>query len=187
MVTFTSNDKTLSVRHPSNWQSLSMASGGNMVEVVYKPVKNSEIRFSTDLEGSLLADISRSANNAMPDTSSLPPELSQKLGVPQEKRKTPLETLHESEAKAMGKMLEKYEEGKTTKTQLAGLEAIETDFTCKASDIFTKKDLVGKRLTALSNDRRINVMYYVPKESEEKLMPTIRDMIKSLHIGQQGG
>ncbi len=186
MITFVSSDKTLSVGHPANWQSQSIAAGGNMVEVTYHPLKNAEIRFSTDLEGSLMADISRSTS-AMPDTSNMPPELAQQLGGAMEKRKTPLETMHEAGARLPGKTLDSYREEKTSKVQLAGLEALCTDFTCQASDIFSKRELIGKRFTALSNDRRVTVLYYIPRDAEEKLGPTIREMIKSLRIGQQGG
>lgn len=186
LMTFTSNDKTLSVSHPENWKSQSMSIGGNSAEVTYRPTKNVMVRFGTDLQGSLMADISRSTN-AMPDTSNLPPELANQLGAGMTKRKTPLESVHEMDMAILAKEFEGYQEGKTTPTRLAGLEALQTDFTYQMSDLFTKRQVVGKRFTALSNDRRVTALYYMPKESEAKLLPVIQKMIRSLKIGQQGG
>jgi hypothetical protein len=186
LMTFTSMDKTLSVDHPANWQSQSMSVGGNSAEVTYQPTKNVMIRFGTDLQGSLMADIVRAPAPSM-DTSSLPPEMANQFGGVAEKRKTPLENLHEMESASFAKEFEGYQEGKTTHTRLAGLEALATDFTCQVTDLFTKRQLVGRRYTALSNERRVTATYYLPKESEEKLGPTLRKMVNSLRVGQQGG
>jgi hypothetical protein len=190
LMTFTSSDKTLAVSHPANWKSQSMSIGGNSAEVTYRPTKHVLVRFGTDLQGSLMADIARSTNSmagSMGDSSNLPPELTNQLGIRQTRSKTPLETVHEMEQGALKKELEQYQEGATTQTQLAGMEALATDFTCQKADLFTTRQLVGRRYTALSNERRVTAMYYMPKESEASLGPIIQKMVKTLHISQQGG
>jgi hypothetical protein len=189
LMTFTSSDKTLVVSHPANWMSQSMSIGGTSVEVTYRPTRDVMVRFGTDLQGSLMADISRATGSmgGSGDAGGLPPELTNQLGMRQERRKTPLETVHETQQAMLAKELEQYQEGATTHTQLAGMEALATDFSCQTTSLFTKRPLVGRRFTALSNDRRVTAIYYLPKESEANLGPTIQKMVKSLRISQQGG
>ncbi len=182
MVSFTTDDKTITVDHPSNWRAHSNSQHDVMTEVWFLPANNSELHVSTDFAGSLMGDIARSSNNMMDNLGSM-------LGNGQQievKKKSPLEQLHESYAGVMEKEFDDYQEGTTEKTTVSGMEALATSFTFKKPSIWGSREMVGKRFTALPNDRRVKITYYCQKDMQGKLEPTFQKMLATLRITQGG-
>src|SRR5579872_2240785 len=121
MTAYTTSDKSLTLSRPGNWPTHSTSLHDTNAQVIVEPARGVWFEISSDLKGSLMADMSR-APGAPIDTSSLPPGLASQL--PDVKQKTPLEKVHEMEGATLEKLFDGYQEGATKKTQLAGLEAL---------------------------------------------------------------
>lgn len=173
LVPFTTDDKVISVVYPSNWSKSQSSSQAVSTGVVFKS-GGGAVRFDADadLAGSLMGDIMKGPTAAI---SELPG--GEKLAA---KMKTPLEQLHESQGAIYKKKYDEYLDSATTKSQVAGAEALVTDFTFKDGSV----PMVGKRATALAGDRRLSVRCYCPREAESKIMPVMDQMIESLKMGQ---
>src|SRR5207237_292292 len=106
LTSFATDDKAIAIQHPGNWKPHNNSLHDVMSELWFVPAKNCELRVSTDLAGSLMADIVKSSQTMQDSISS---ELSQNSGAlpaglpglnlpDAPKRKSPLEQLHELEA-----------------------------------------------------------------------------------------
>lgn len=188
---FTTDDKVLAIEYPGNWQPRSNAISGQLSSIHFVPSRNVNFEVRADFAGSLMDDINKSTAGAAGglggmDTSSMPGDLGSQMREAEARRKSPLQAAHAQEQLPVAKALEGYAEQDPQDTHVGGLEALASSFTAHAPGVFKSVDLVGKRYTAIANDRRITLVYWCPHEEEEKLGPVFEQMIQSLHIGQGG-
>lgn len=185
MTTYTASDKSMVLSHPDNWKPQAFDLHSTTSRITFEPAKASWFEVNADLKGSLMADINRSTN-AQLDTTGMPPELAKQLGTLDGgvKKKTPLESAHETEGAELQTVFTGFQEGPITKTHLAGLEALSNEVTFQKRGVWGARYLTGTRMTALANDRRITLLYYCPKEFSGSLTPTFKKMADSLRLGQ---
>lgn len=196
LTSYSASDKSVALKHPSNWKSKSLSMHGVSASVRFEPAKDTVFELDTDLAGSLMADMSRSSDNAqenldstMQELARQNPELAKQLGnVGQPgKKKSPVEKLHEMGAGALEKDLKNYKEGAAVKTTLAGLEAVESDFTASGQGLWGPRPVSGKRLTALLSDRSVHLIYYGPADQMKTLGPVFQQMRESIQFGNGMG
>jgi hypothetical protein len=178
--TFTTSDKTITVSHPGNWKPLEGSIHAVKTKVQFEPTKNIRVVIETDLAGSLLGDISKASSNMLSNL----PGLGQQLTA---KQKTPLESVHELQAKELKEIYEGFQDGATAKTKVAGLEALVTDFTFQERGVWGNREMAGKRVSALASERRLTVVCHYPKEAQEPMAPVIAQMLGSLQVRPTGG
>ncbi len=174
--TYSTSDKAITLRCPGNWTPHETSLHAVLTELRFQPNETSQFSASADLQGSLMADIGR-GGGGMEGL----PGMGGTLPV---KRKSPLEKLHDQQGQSLEKQFDNYAEGETVKTQVSSVDAIITSFTYQEPAMFGKRDQVGKRVTALLNDRRLSVIYHCAKANQAALEPSFDAMIASLHVGQ---
>ena len=183
METYTTSDKTIQVSHPDNWKPLQTAAHDTVTKLKFEPSRFVRITIGTDLMGSLMGDISKSQNDQLSSLNAMP-------GMPQqsvEKQKSPLEKVHEASCAELSKNLDGYQAGETKPIQVAGQEALMTDYTFHEAGLWGPREMVGKRITALLTERRLTVDYRCLKESEGIITPVFMQMLESLRVNTTGG
>ncbi|MCS6863074.1 MAG: hypothetical protein NZT92_22440 [Abditibacteriales bacterium] len=178
--TFTTSDKTITVSHPGNWQPLEGSMHAVKTKVKFEPTKNVRVVIETDLAGSLIGDISKASSNMLSNL----PGIGQQLAA---KQKTPLETVHELQAKELKESYEGFQDGATTKAKVAGLEALVTDFTFQERGVWGRREMAGKRVSALASERRLSIVCHYSKDAQEQMAPVIAQMLSSLQVRPTGG
>lgn len=178
--TFTTSDKTITVSHPGNWEPLESSLHAVETKVRFEPVKNVRMVIKTDLKGSLVGDVSRASSNMMSNL----PGIGEQLAA---KQKTPLESVHELQAKELKETYEGFQDGTTTKAKVAGLEALVTDFTFQERGVWGSREMAGKRVSALASERRLTVVCHYPKDAQQQMSPVIAQMLGSLQVRPTGG
>lgn len=175
LTTYTASDKSMRVQYPGNWEVHQLGSSGVDSGVRFAGGAYTAIRFSTDLAGSLMADIDRSGSSGM--LGMLPGG-----GLGGAAQRSPLEKLHERKGQelAQSKGFPDYTEGQTRVQQIAGTEARVTDFTYTEPSLVGAQPMVGIRATALLGDRRLLIMAYCPRPQEKEIVPVFDKMIASL-------
>lgn len=215
LVGYVSDDKSLSLLHPSDWKPHSSSSQAISSRVYFEPDSATHFTVDTSLVGSLFGDMLRPTSNANPgaggdssggeanggDTSgggSSNAALSALQGMPGMpgagggggKQKSPLETIHDASLHAMAKSRSHYpdfEQGETRKMQIDGQEALATEFTFKQGDIMGRQEMVGTYITVLQKDREVDITATCSKDSQKNLKPVFDQMITSVRLGQAGG
>ncbi len=184
MKAYAAADKSLTFQYPGNWKPQEAASQGIASQVSFDPNATTHFAVISDLVGSLMGDVAKSAPplpvEGMPG---LPAGLT-------EKQKSPLETLHEMDVKLMGKNKTRYPEfeaGATQPSKVSGMDALVTDFTFKKGNVWGAKEMVGMRVTVLAPDRQITILGTCAKENEKAMMATFDQIIGSMHFGPTGG
>ncbi len=185
MVTYSTDDKTIVFKHPANWKPHSMSMHAVQTEAWIEPARNVNFHINSDLQGSIMADFARAGNNMASNFGSITGTGGSESSA-EEKRKSPLEQLHDMKGEKMSKNFPDYQEGITTKLTIGGLEAIETDFTYTRSTMFGKREMSGARFTALHSDRGIGLVYNFPKELQGQVEPVFKRIVKSLEFHQEG-
>jgi hypothetical protein len=173
---FVTRDKTITLMRPSNWKGKVEPGQAIRTEVRFTPSLTAQFVVSHDLMGSLLADISRASSGSGMLTNI--PGMEQAANAAQ---KTPLQAVHALQKTEVEVEFDAIKDGKEVPTQLAGLEAIRSDFTAEDGD------LVGRRYSALTNEGRVSLFCACSKEETKYIMPAFEKMIKSLKIGAKGG
>ena len=181
MKPYINSDKTISLERPANWKAHTLGLHGISFQVRFEPARNISIKFTTDLTGSLMADINRAAPSV--DLSGVPG-----MENTTEKKKSPLELAHQRQRTVLEKEFagQNFEESGSTPAQVAGLEAISSDFSFQESTLFGKTNMVGKRFTILGVDKELLIIYQCPKESQEQIVPVFDKMIATVQLGQGG-
>src|SRR5579884_294304 len=64
MVTYVSSDRVISVQHPANWKAVPNSAHDIETIVSFAPARGVLFSVTTDLQGSLLADISKAQGGA---------------------------------------------------------------------------------------------------------------------------
>jgi hypothetical protein len=200
MTGYTMSDKTLQMQHPANWKPRESSTNGVESSVRFVVDEYSGIRFGTDLTGSLQADIDKAGaaqlsnlgsiapngGSLTPDGASMTPN-GESVSLPA--GKSPLQKAHERKGQELeqSKDFENYREGETRSVQVAGQEALATDFTYTEHGMLGDKEEVGRRVTALLGESRLLILARCPKEHEAQLMPLFQQMIDSLKVSATGG
>lgn len=183
MKRYTTGDKSLRIEHPGNWPAHATSSHGLETEVEFKPGQNARMTVSADLTGSLTADLMKSTDASL---SSLPGM----EGPVTDRKKTPLEQLHDLQAAQLEKEKAEYpgfQDGEMKKVQVAGKEALITDFTCEAPGLLGSRPMVGRRVTLLSGDHHVAVVYVCLKEMRNIVLPVFDKMLSTLEVDPQTG
>jgi hypothetical protein len=182
---YTMSDKSLQMQRPANWKATELGSAGVESGVRFEGGPLTSIRISTDLTGSLMADIAKAGGGAVP---SLPGMEGLSAALPTGSQKSPLEKLHEEKGTKLAQDpgFDSYTEGKTRQEKIAGADALVTDFTYQEQGLFGNEPMVGERATALLGDRRLLVMARCPKKSGSKLLPLFEKIMDSVQPGQGG-
>ena len=187
--TFTTEDRSITVEHPANWKPRQLSMNSVLTQVEFEPSRSVHIVIKSDLQGSLMADMSKAAastGSGMTDAQgNLLPGMEQR----EQKQKTPLEKLHAAQGAAMETEYAErhYEEGETKPTKVGSVEALTTDFTFEESGLFGKKQMAGKRVTALGGERRLTIIATCPKEAVSSIGKAFDSIIESVEMGQPGG
>lgn len=170
---FANRDKTLSLKGPANWKGTTTSSQGIQTEIRFAPSMTAQFVISHDLMGSLMADIARSGSNMLEGM----PGMQSQANMT---RKTPLQAVHALQVKEMEMEYEGVKDGKETPVQLAGFEALRSDFTCEEGE------LVGQRYSALTGEGRLSLIFVCSKGETKYMMPTFEKMAQSLKVGGSG-
>jgi hypothetical protein len=191
MTAYAMSDKSMQMQHPANWQASESSQHGVGASVKFVVDDYSGIRFSTDLAGSLQADIDR-ANSIMmsnPDNSSADNPNPEANPAPRPPDKSPLQKAHERKGQELeqSKEFENYQEGETRSVRIAGQEALMTDFTYTEHGAMGDKPEAGVRATALLGESRLLILAHCTKEKAKQLMPIFQQMIDSLQVSPTGG
>lgn len=180
--TFTSSDKSITVSHPDNWQPHEMAANGMGTTVEFRPSVDVKIRIATDLQNSLLADMSKSPSG----TPALPGM--EGLGGAATAQKSPLDTVHAMQPKLTGMdKWDDYQEDKTTPMQISGQAALVTEFTYKKPGLFGSQEMWGERATALLSERALTVRITCPKAFAAQYRKTLDGLLASIQVNATGG
>ncbi len=186
MKRFTTGDQAIRILHPGNWKPYERGMHGVESELAFEPARSASLKIDIDLQGSLVADIARSADSQLTNLAGMVP------GGPAivEHRLSPTETMHAAQAIQMGRKISDYpdfKDGETTKEQIAGREAVVTDCTWSAPGLLGSRPVVGRRITLLSGDHHVSVVYGCLKEMEPIVLPVFKLMVDSLELDVQGG
>ena len=192
MLTYRTDDKMIVVKHPGNWKATTLSMHAVVTVVTFEPSRNIRIQFTADLAGSLLADAftprTGEGIGGMPvengNQSSDAESFLKALNNTAQKQKSPLELMHESQSKSLMKehISQKYKEEKAAKVELAGKEAMVSAFNFEQSGFMSTVEMVGKRFTALTGDRHIDIIYQCPRDTEKEIAPIFDKMIASLQV-----
>jgi hypothetical protein len=164
-----------------------MSMNGVMTEVWIEPARHLYMNIKADLAGSLMADIAKSTGNVGENFAGLAGSVPGAGEAPKEERKkSPLEVMHEGESEVYAKAYPNYQEGITTHFKIRMMEALMTDFTYEKSSMWGRRPMMGTRITALPSDRRLSIVYQYPKELSEQVGPIFKKIVASLDIHQEG-
>ena len=176
LASFSSEDKSITVSHPSNWRAKSNSIQGQMTEVWFDPARDAKFYVSADLAGSLMADISKGPSlGGLGDV-----DLPGGGAVQSRPENRALNSVHELKAQEMAELTKGWEESGTRDLQIAGLEARISDISYPQKALWGSRKIVGKRATVIANDRRIHLVYRCPEDLKEKLFPVFDQMVASL-------
>jgi hypothetical protein len=178
------SDKSLALHAPGNWKPKIVSSHAVMSSITFKPDKTQYFEIESDLTGSLVAEMSRSSGAQAEAFQGMPGFGGSTGMLPNDPKKTPLEKLHDRYGAMLKENYLEYTEGKTEHTQIAGQEALQTDFTYKTRDFFDSKTMTGRRLTALTGERSVTVEYRCIETRKKDLFPVFVKMVKSVQIAQ---
>jgi hypothetical protein len=173
--TYTTNDKTISILHPDNWEPKESGSQGTTTRVTFDPTDAVHFSVTSDVTASLIADIAKG-------DSSLLAQIPGSIGKAANKA-TPLESVHATQGARLQSNTGDYPEfadGQTSQAEIADHEAIITEFTYFKPSALGRISMVGKRITLLFTDRGISMICACPKEQTDALMPTFDRMINSV-------
>lgn len=189
---FTTSDKLIALQHPDNWKPRQTSAHSNLTRVKFTPSRTLYFSVSADLQGSLMADMARSSSTqsaSITDMANALPSAAGSETRQEAKQKSPLEKLHEMQSAELQKNeveYAKFEDGKTTPTQISGMEALVTEFGFQQASVLGSHAMTGLRATVLTNERRVEIICYGPKEGEKVFKPVFEKMIESIKLGQGG-
>ena len=170
-------DKAFSCSAPDGWKR-TQAGGGGMNSSVTFANGTTRIDVLSDLEGSLMADISRGPGTMpeLPPGMKLSPEMEASM---KEASRPPVEKLHIARKGKVGDSLTNYKE-EPMKTINSGMgEGRCSEWTGNAS-FMGGGDVHGYRATLLSGERRIRFVCRCPKSDWKTLQPAFDKVLASL-------
>jgi hypothetical protein len=196
---FVADDKSFACDAPGGWKKRSGTAQAIRSFAVFTKGQ-AKVDIDADLQGSLHADILRSAQQmgggmggmdggefgggefgggggGIPGADAL----TNAGALPAETKKPPIQILHESGAGDMKAEHGEYEEGESQVMQSALGEARFSEFTYKGD--FFAKTMKGWRITILSGDKLVTVICESPERDWVKLKPAFTRIVASLKSG----
>ncbi len=184
LVEYTNPDKSINLLRPQNWKVTNRSAQAVSSELNFSPAQNVTYKINSDLSGSLMADI---AKPIAPPVSDVPEGVDpQQAAAAFPAQKSALQTLHEMDTKSFARMYLEYQEIGTEPAQIAGTEALVTEFKCKAASTFSTRDISGKRISLITNDRRITIVATCPTVMKIVLFPVFDKMTESIQLNKGG-
>ena len=173
---FKAKDGSFSCMAPDGWNKAS----GEMMGIAGRArfrKGEAEVDITSDLAGSLMADIAKATGAGMPDLSGVPGA----SGLATAAKKPPVDMLHEAGKEAIEDEMSGYEEqaAKPFQSQLG--EARFSEFTADGR-MFAGK-VHGYRATILGNDRSFTVICQCGEPDWPGLKPAFEKVILSLTAG----
>lgn len=186
MKRYTNADRTLRIDHPGNWKARAQSSHAveNMIE--FEPARFARMSIHEDLQGSLMVDILKSQDTQATSIAGMIPGGEAVV----DHRMAPIQVLHNMQATDMKQDKGEYPgfvDADSRKAQIAGREAIITTCTWTSPGLVGSRLMIGRRVTLLSGDHHVSVIYGCPKEMEPAILPVFDKMLDSLEVDGQGG
>lgn len=181
---YTAKDQSFKCLQPEGWQVDGGAAQGVRAAATFTQ-GGATIRVSSDLEGSLMGDLSKSPMDigGVPSVPGGP-----NMGAAaKELNRPPVEKVHLADAEAVEGILENYGYGEFADGQMQSFQSTAGDarfseFTADGG-MFGGK-IKGMRTTALGGERRIRVLAYCLEEDWTLLKPSFQKVITSVTPGQ---
>lgn len=170
---YLSPDKTFACLSPNGWKKSESAGGGIMSGVVFTKSK-AKVNVTSDLQGSLMADISRG-----PSLGGIPGM----GGMPQ---RPPVEKLHLSTTNGLKKEFKEYSEKPMRELPNMALGDTRVSEWTGDAGLLGGGKIHGYRTTILNNDRRTVVICHCPESSWTNLKPAFQKIVASLKPGGGG-
>jgi len=166
-------DQSFVCESPTGWQMTSAASGAIQSGALFQS-QAARIDITSDLQGSLMGDVARSANASMSNLEGMVSGL-------QVKQKPAIETVHDMGKKELEGKYKEYQEGpgKTYDSKMG--EARFSEYTADGGMLVGK--LHGFRVTMLGGERRIHVFTHCQETDWPKLKPCFSRVINSIAPG----
>ncbi|HLJ54466.1 MAG TPA: hypothetical protein VKT77_05455 [Chthonomonadaceae bacterium] len=183
---FTTADRSIAIDHPANWKPRSRSVQAVETEVEFNPSHDAFLSVDANLQGSLMADMLKSANSENSRIASMVPG-GEALNPHQ---LSPLEHLHAVRAAHMKDLPAEYPgftDGETAREQVAGHEALVSNCTWMSAGLFGGQPMVGRRVTILSGDHEVSVVYGCPRAKQKDYLPVFDRMLRSLALDVPGG
>jgi hypothetical protein len=196
MTTYVAEDKSFSIGYPRTWGASASTMNGTGVRAHLRQSEHAEVIVTSDLAGSILADMSRSGVNmgaslpGMSGSGSTPgaetalPNLSGMGGAAQQ---TPLQAAHAFGAGYIRSKFAHYEEQPPEKSEMAGGAALTSAFTAQTSALLNPEEIVGRHVTILSGNRPVTIDAYCPKDEAKEFFTTFENMLQTLRVSETGG
>jgi hypothetical protein len=175
-------DKSFACQSPNGWKRSESGANGIMSSVVFTSGM-AKVSVTSDLQGSLMADMTR-ANNAQTENlnGSLPEGMQEQMAAQMPKPVPPVEKLHKAGKKSLEEKIGDYAENAMTPFQCAFGEARLSEFMGDAGMLKGGK-IHGYRATILSGDRRVTVICRCPESDWSTLKPAFGTIVQSLAPG----
>ncbi len=186
MKPYAASDHSVSLQRPGNWKAHSRSENGVARVVSFDPSQSAHFEVSVDLLGSLLGDVMKSSDSQMQSLAGMMPGGAGVANLPPQK--SPMETLHAAEGKRLKKderHYPGYEETDPKPAQISGSPALASEFIFKGDG--PDAEIHGKRLTALTTESRVTILYYYPKSMQKQLSGVFAKMTASVRTGQNAG
>lgn len=177
-VPFTASDNAFAGQAPDGWKR-EQSGGGGIMSGVAMTQGRSRISVHSDLQGSLMADISRASDAQMQSIDGMLPG---GMRMSPQKRKSPVEKLHDMGKKGMSEKWKEYEETASNPFSSPLGEARISEWTGKGG-MFGGEKMHGLRATMLSGERRVTVTCQCPEDDWKTLRPAFSTVLKSLRPG----
>ncbi len=180
---YTAKDQSFKCLQPEGWQVDGGALGGVRAAATFTQ-GGAKIRVSSDLEGSLMGDISKSPI----DMGGLSVPGGPDMGAAaKELNRPPVEKVHMADAEEVESIMElngyrEYADGQMQSFQSAAGDARFSEFTADGG-MFGGK-IKGMRATLLGGERRVRVVTYCLEEDWTTLKPAFQKVIVSVTPGQ---
>jgi len=191
LVSFTTDDKLLTVSHPSEWKPSVETQHGVMTAVRFRPSKDVLFKVESDLSTSLLMDIAKLeaalSENLQGFGQTAGTAGASAASATSPPKRDPLDSIHALRRKESERTYEHYKETRTTSTTIAGIPARRTEYTYAESGTLASKPFVGAFFTAISGERGLLISYRCPVSEAKTLMPVFRKMTASVQVGSVGG
>lgn len=164
---YTAVDKAFACDAPEGWEKSEAGGNGLRSGVMFKSGK-AVIDIDADLQGSLMADVSRAQDAQLGGGQMAPP-------------KPPVEKLHMAHAEVMEEKYEDYQEQPMRDFPCTLGDARVSEFTGVSKKGMGKRH--GLRATVLSGERRITVLCATREQDYKTLVPAFSRVMRSLAPG----
>ncbi len=183
---YTAGDRSIAIDHPSNWRPRLRSSHAVETELDFLPVRGAFMTITIDLQGSLMLDVLKSVDTENTQIAGMVP--GSETAVNHEL--SPIAHVHAAQAAHLRNLVMEFpgfDDGETTKAQIGGKEALVTSCHWTAAGVMGSRPMVGSRVTLVSGNHPVSVVYGCPKEMQQTLLPVFDQMLHSLETDVAGG